>query len=328
MSVPFSPTAFATPIVAPNVGTLYRRAPYISPSEYRFAPTAVATTGLNPGSQEPSVDSLSNLADVINRASGIIDEHCFHAPDGTLAASPSVESDWIKAKGDGSLNLICNFKPVIAVLGIAIGPTPSTIQSLNPTSPADIFIRNKVIMIPATYYNTVSGNALPFPVPTYKGGVFAVWEYVNGFAHATLTASCAANATTLTIENAVVGDSLYGIYPGTVLRIKDGNLTELVQVASVSGNTVTLTGTGTVNAHTLPSAPDFIPVTALPWDIEQACIFVTSALIKSRGSRAQILSAMAGERASSQAMHMAGASHDIEMACKALRSYKTVYMHA
>ncbi len=49
MAAPFTPSAFTTPIIAPSATTLTRRIPYISPSEFKSAPTALDVKTLVPG---------------------------------------------------------------------------------------------------------------------------------------------------------------------------------------------------------------------------------------------------------------------------------------
>ena len=81
----FTPTPFATPITAPSALSAFRAVSYLSPSEYRFAPTAVGSQNLVKGSADPVVDSLASLANVIARASSMMDVHCFHRGDGSSA---------------------------------------------------------------------------------------------------------------------------------------------------------------------------------------------------------------------------------------------------
>src|ERR1700744_4013444 len=112
----FVPETFAEPPVSSAVATLFRRTPYISPGEYKQAPTAVATSALVPGGA--AEEQLAELAAVISRASDWVDTICFHRAEGTLAASPTTEEDWIKPKANGELLITCNFKPILEVRGM------------------------------------------------------------------------------------------------------------------------------------------------------------------------------------------------------------------
>jgi hypothetical protein len=80
-------------------------------------------------------------------------------------------------------------------------------------------------------------------------------------------------------------------------------------------------------AHTVPAAPDSILVTAIPRDVEQACISLTSALIKMRGSDALVMPDTPGGVISGKAsMAESGGLEDYETAMALLAPYSTVYM--
>lgn len=320
---PFVPTPFSTSIVSPVVTSAFRRAPYISPSEYRSAPTAVGTSSLIPaGSAQQNTQAL---ADVIMRASGWLDLHCFHTADGTLAASPSTESGRIKPKLDGSLVLICKYKPILEVLALALGSVPSQLTSL--TTAPDLIPGEKTITLPATGLGAPSGDFPTFPMTTYNGRVYCVWSYVNGFPHTFLAETCAAGASSLVVAPSLPGgSSVYGVYPGTQLTIHDDAAgTEVIVVESVSGTTLNL-ASPTAYAHTVPSAPDSIRVSSVPWAVEQACISLTSCLIKTRGTGAAVLPMEPGAAPSKDTLLEAGGLEDYEIAVELLKPFTTVFM--
>lgn len=329
--VPFSVTPFSTTVVAASAVSVTRRAPYISPSEYSFAPTAVATNDLVPGSTNQAVDSINSLAQVINRASSWIDQYCFHTPDGTLAASQSTEQGWIKPRLDGSLAIVANYKPILEVVGVAVGPTPSTLSNLDASVSPDIWVENKIIWIPTNWPFAGTPNYPAFFSPNYNGGVYCVWSYVNGYPHTYLQANALAGAQTLVVGPSTPdGTSVCGIYPGTQLTVHDGSATEVVVVSSVGsyangGVTLNLSAP-LLNAHNVPPAPDAIRVSALPWAVEQACISITSCLIKTRGSRAMILPTSPGQMANRRALAQAGALEDYEIAEHLLKPYVTAFL--
>ena len=326
---PFQPTPLTTSVVAPQVASLYRRLPYIGATEFQNAPTAVSINSLIPGGTQ--AQNVQALADEIMRASSWLDQICFHSADGTLAASPSTESAWVKPKRDGSLALICKYKPILEVLAIAWGSVPSQLASM--TTAPDLIIGEKVITVPATILNAPAGDFATFPVATnYAGQVYAVWQYVNGFPHTYLEANAVQGATSISVGPSVPGGSVvYGVYPGSQLTIHDGVETETIVVGSVSGTTLELqAGTSLQYAHTVPPAPDSIRVSSVPWVVEQACISLTSCLIKVRGMRAQILPQSPGPHApSQQALVESGGLADYEAALKMLKPFITaVTWHA
>jgi hypothetical protein len=318
----FTPTPFATAIVRPDTASLFRRAPYISVSEFSQAPTAIATNTLVPGGTE--AQQQQSLANTIMRASDWVDTICFHSQDGTLAASPSTESSWVKAKPDGSLALQCYYRPVLEVDAVAIGWAPNQLQNISQATADTIWIDNsKTIWVPACF---PSGTSFPTWPPTAVGrggGVYAIWQYVSGFPHSSLAQPCSQGATAITIAPAVPG-GVYGVYSGTPLVIHDNANTETVIVESVSGTTLTLSA-GTQFAHTPPAYPDQILVSAIPWVVEQACISLASCLIKMRGSRAAQLPQTAGTPPPRQAIMQAGGLEDYQAALSMLKPFTTVY---
>lgn len=318
MTMPFAPTPFATPVVSASAGAITQHAPLIGCSEYRFAPTAVGTGDLVPGSTNPASDSLAALAQVIARASVWADQTCFHGR-GTLAAMVRQESGWVKVKDSGIIPLVSSVAPVSMVLGVALGPSPGNLTSIQSPASEQIWVEGQVIWLP----NFGSwGPVTVFPtIATQGSGIFAVWDYVGGFPHASLAQDAPAGATTLTLAPADPASTmLAGFLTGTALTIRDGASTERVVVSSVAGTTITL-ASPTLYAHTVPAAPDTIMVSALPDAVEQAVISITSVLIKTRGTRAQILPAVPGRAANRQALAQAGALEDYELARRLLQPY-------
>jgi hypothetical protein len=316
--VSFTLEKFSSPTVAPETATLFRRTPYITPSEYRAAPTAIATSQLVPGGSED--DQVQALAAVIMRASDWIDTLCFHKADGTLAASPTVEAAWITPKANGTLAIICNYKPILEVDGLAVGGNAGSLQNVGAQASEAISIQGQVF-----YFAPVSGQlgtTTVWPsIPTTNGKVYAVWSYVNGFPHVTLGAGVAAGATSINVKSPVPGGSeVFGVYPGTQLTIHDGANTEVIVVKEVEGLTLKLTA-GLEYAHVLPESPDSIRVSALPWAVEQAAISLTTALIKTRGSRAMTMPQVAGGMAGGEVPGQAGQIEDYQIALDLLQPF-------
>jgi len=327
---PFSPAPFSTSVVAPGVLSANRARPYISVTDYRNAPTAVSTTALVSGSTNPG-DSTSALARVIERASSWADLICFHRADGTLAASPSTESAWVTAKSGGALALICNYRPVLEVVGLGLGSTPSQLGNVSPSTAGDIFIDGKVIWVPGWWnYPAPGGGLVPLPRPLgVFGQLFAVWTYINGYPHTALSANCNAAATSITVyPSSPGGSTVAGVYAGTQLTINDGDNTEIVVAASApTGLNITLAAP-TQFAHTIPQPPDVTRVSALPRAVEQAVILLTSCLIKTRGSRALVMPGTPGGTPNRQVMGQAGASEDYEQALELLKPFVVATLRA
>ncbi len=326
MTPVFVPESFAEPAISPATQTLFRRTPYISPSEFNAAPTAVATSGLVPGGT-PEVQ-LAALAAVISRASDWLDTLCFHKADGTLAASPSTESAWVKPRDNGSLALICNFVPVLEVDALALGTGPSSMQNIGQQGAENLTIEGPLIWLQGASCGSF-GPTTFFPgTPTVNGRVWAVWRYVNGYPHAFLAKEAKAAASAIEVGPSVPGgSSVSGVYAGTQLTIHDGANTEVIVVSSVEGLKLNLVAP-LAYTHKVPAAPDSVRVSAVPWVVEQACISLTSCLIKMRGSRALVMPSVPGQSPSKQALMQAGGLEDYEAAFEMLRPFATPYIRS
>lgn len=321
---PFAPAAFPTTVVVPEVASAYRRVPYLSISEYRFAPTAVSTQQLVAKSANPN-DADASLARVIERASAWADLLCFHRAEGTLAASVTTEKQWVTPKPDGSLALICNFKPIREVVGLALGSLPSNLANVSANTAQNIWPDGKVIYVPSGWAVSNTGAALPFAIGL-SGTLFAVWAYVSGFAHGSLAVAANKNDTSITVTPAVPGQ-LCGIYAGSQLTINDGDFTETVLAsAAPSGTTVTLQS-GLQFAHSLPSAPDFTRVSSIPRAVDEAVISLVSVLVKVQGSRAMQMPQVGGGVPSRPQMAFAGGLGDFDNAVRLLKPFTVVTTH-
>lgn len=315
----FVPEPFAEPVVSPDTATLFRRTPYISPEEYMQAPTAVAVAGLVPGGDKAEQEAA--LAATIMRASDQVDTICFHRADGTLAASPSTESAWIRPKDNGSLAIICNYRPVLQVNALALGPGPGNLQNIGQAGADNLTIQERIILLQGINSNGF-GPVPWFPsMPTTGGKVYVVWSYVNGFPHSFLAENAEEGAETLEVGPSTPGgDEMFGVYPGTQLTIHDGAETEVIVVSSIEGLTLNLQAP-LQYAHAVPDAPGSTRVSAVPWTVEQACISLVSWLIKKRGSRAMTIPNVPGGQAKGQVNSQPNGSADYADAVKALKPF-------
>ena len=338
---PYLPTALTTPVLNPATGsTAVPPISYISTSEYLYAPTAMSIASLKPGGN--SADQTQVLADTIRRASAWADAICFGADPAakgvSLAASLSVQSTWTTIK-TGELRLICDYKPILELVGCDVGSDPSAVATVGTLAASARFGR-RTIYIPWCGVPFRSGDTAPSVVPntaTY-GRLYAVWSYVNGYPHTQLLDSVTAAATSCVVEATDGTGGLWGVFPasgafpGTELTFYDGQNTERVFVQAVAVNTpspgqATLTTSAFAHAHTIPTAPDFIPVSAVPSDVHQAVISLTTMLIKTRGARAMEMPRIPGQMPTqkwmnNQVLSQAGAFEDFTIADTLLTPYK------
>ena len=337
MAGPFVPTPQATPVVNPAVGsTGAPPLPYISNSEYIFAPTGMAVSDLNPGAG-PAAQAQS-LADVIRRATRWADSICFGADPGTngasIAASLTVDQATIRIKR-GELRLICDYRPLVELVGVAIGTGIGSLAPIDASLFAQARPGRRTWTLPFSGPGTIyrSGD-LPTTLPygASSGSVYAVWSYVNGYPHTSLASNVAQGATTCVVSATDGGGGLWAVYPasgafpGTDLQVVDGQYTERVFVQAITPNSPSvgqapLTTTPFANAHTVPASPDFIPLTGIPENVHQVAISLTTMLIKTRGVRGLVMPTTPGARPSDQMakqLGQAGALEDYDVARKLL----------
>ncbi len=332
---PYTPAPFAQPIVNPAVGSIGAPAlPYLSNSQYLFAPTAVDAAHLVPGGSPPQ--QAQALADTLRRASAWADNICFGTDPATkgasLAASLAVQSGQVRIR-QGLLRLVCDYKPVLEVVGIDIGFDPSNTTSVGAATAAMARIGRRSITVPLAGSAVSRSGDSPLLPPTagMASSVYAVWSYVSGYPHTELVASIAAGATTATVAATDGAGGLWGVYPasgafpGTQLTVADGASTESVYVQAIAPGAATcvLTTSPFASAHTLAAPPDFLAVSAVPPDVTQAAISLTTMLIKTRGARALVMPSLGGvPQASRQAFAQAGALEDWDIAAKLLAPYR------
>ncbi len=323
MSVtPFSPAPFDTPIVSPSATTLDRRQPYISPSELKNAPTALALGNLVPGGS--AGQQSSELYNVLLRASDWVDLICFHGADGTLAASPTIQSAWVTPK-HGRLAFICNMKPILAVIGMALGSGPANLSDIGDSAAQNVSIDSPTIIALNGAVPMLGGGSLGSVWPGGGWRSYAVWSYIAGYPHMVLAAPTVVGAESITVAGSVPGQAEpYGVYPGTQLTIRDAaGGVEVCVVQSIAGDVLTL-GSPLAFPHKVPAFPDFVYVTALPHAVEQATISLACCLIKLRGTRAAVMPS-AGQAATKTALISSGGLEDYEVAVDLLKPFTTIH---
>ncbi len=337
MTTPYLPTPFASPIVNPVLGTIGAPPlPYISNSEFIFAPTALPGRNL---ARTPA-NSPQTLADTIRRACTWADTVVFGVdPSGkgaSLSASLSVEDAYVGLKGR-QLRLICDYKPIIEVVGITVGTGPGHVFSLPPTVQSTVQIWRRTIMVPfigVIYRSSDVPVWTPNNIPP-GNTIYAVWSYVNGYPHTKLLTSVVAGATTCKVMTTNGTGGLWGVYPatltrgfpGTQLTVTDGMNTEGIFVKGIeqTGTDTVLTTSPFRHAHTVPAHPDFISVSNVPQDVHQAAISLTSMLVKLRGTIAFEMPPASTLTTPQQSIFaQSGALEDFNIAMRNLQRYRVL----
>lgn len=248
--------------------------PYLTIAEFKQAPTAIDVDDLVGGGTSAINDQ--ELANVIARASSWIDSHC-----GQVLASTR-DSEAMRASIDrrGMLKVHPRYWPVTQVVSLSYGPLPSLMASVDVST---VWIEQQAVVFP------IMGFSAAFNGPIQFTGNYSTTQeqfveitYVNGYPNSVLSASVASTASVLPVAD------MTGFVPGQDFTIYDGANTERVRVAAFfvpdEGPGNLLLAAPLVYSHTAS-----ISASALPPAIKQACIYVTSAVLKARGNASLVM---------------------------------------
>jgi hypothetical protein len=271
---------------APVVGTTSqpRLTPYISNAMFAAdARRGVSVDNLVPRGSPPDNDAA--LSGYIESASGWMDSICQQI----LAATYDTQGGRVNVSRDGYVYVHPRYRPVIALAAFSIGATPAAMAAY--TSLSGVNVQPDHFAVPM-----VGGGNLP--VMTDQGAIqfsrvgspwdqaWAEWIYVNGFPVTSLSASAAAGATQIEVDDTtgiVEGKTWLVVYSGAKRhRFLAGQV-------STAGSDGIGTGPGSVACSPLPAAqvnegPHPLMVSALPPDAIQACVLATRAFIKDAGA--------------------------------------------
>lgn len=260
-------------VPALNVSTYATRSMYVTPAEFKAAPTGVDVSQLIPGDNS-AAHQLQALVMQLQRASAVADKICRKV----LAATIDTQAGNYRIQQDPMLGPVIrvplDFIPITAVSAVSIGSTPSALAPL--TDLSNVWISKKVATIPLG--SDAPGRSF---VSTWGGRRYATVQYVNGWANTTLTSSVAPAATSITVASPL------GIMPGQQINLVNTNNAEIVTISPtwvpvVTGANVTIPLAGAVVGTY--SAAD--TVTAMSQEVKQAVILIAKSLILTRGSDA------------------------------------------
>ncbi len=258
-------------------------APYISVGDYMRAPTGVSVADLVSGGG--GADQIEMLAELIDQASSQADAICLQV----LGATGDIDTGPLRARHDGTYAVTTRYWPLLELRSFSLGQ-PGVLPAAMNLAGASIMRNSFVIRGRSLGYGSGPGGG---PLSFGGGGrpgveMIGEWSYVAGWPVTALAITTHPGDAGIT-----VGDT-NGIYPGTRLHIRDGASSESVVVSSLAGPVLTLVSP-LISAHVVPGAPDSILVSALPPDVTQAVIRLTSALIKSRSADALVLESVMAE---------------------------------
>jgi len=229
-----------------------------------------------------------------------LDVELEHGPDRRVTVGPaSGGSSPTPFWGNAGFNarIILSRWPVLEVTGVQTCPNsvwPRTWTSL----PAGYFEPENP---PIGIYGSIApggsaqGGQAVIVAPGYinwnlgRNGWAIKITYINGYPHTEISASVAAGATTVSV-NDITGwaiENYYGTYTGATGKITDAGQQEVIHVTTASPTTGTLAvGPGTLTLDsplTYPHQAGTL-LTTMPATVEQACILFATAEALTRGA--------------------------------------------
>lgn len=254
--------------------------PYISVLDYRQAPTGVDTQALVKG------DAAATDAELLNRiraASAWADTIMGRTVP--VVAFQDTELKRVNVRPDMTVSLAPRHTPCLQLVSFQYGVTPGSMATLSDMT--NVMPDLHFFEVPLGLGFVSSAGPLQFGTVRPGRSIYCQYSYIAGWPHTTLLGGVSVGATSVSVVDAT------GVMPGQSMTIYDGAQTEQVTVSSsyTTGTTLPL-ASGTVFAH-----PSGVTATALPDDIRQATILLTSTLVQTRGAVAVLapqINALAG----------------------------------
>ena len=288
---------------------------YITVAEYLNAPTSIDTFNLLP--QGSALSQEGALQEVIARASSWIDSFCTGNAYGTLCATVNVENARVWGSYRNSLIVHPLYFPILEVQSFSYSTLQSGISSGNAAS---IMPSGNITVYPQQFEVSIQGAigiGLNAPFGVARGYEYVCqWQYINGWPNTTLSASVAAGATSITVESGL------GIYPGAPYTLFDLPYDEnVITSTSYTPDSNTIEFSSPLQYTHAAGAV----ITNLPKSVKQACILLTGALIKQRGSGALIVQDM-GLNTKIDNGFPQGENADVQLAKSLLQPLRQMYI--
>lgn len=251
--------------------------PYLTIAEFKQAPTAVDVDDLVGGGTQGINDQ--ELANVIARASSWMDSYC-----GQVLAS-TVDTESLRASFDrnGFLKVHPRYWPITEVLSLAYGSWPTQLTAVTGTDLDLLWIENQSVVMPIQAFGTSFLGPIQFSGTwNTTQEQFVTIQYVNGYPNTSVAIDALAGALTVEVKDGT------GILPNQQMIVYDGANTERITVADdhVPGQGQQFIG---LAAPLQYAHSKDIAVSALPPAVKQACIYMTSAILKARGNATLVM---------------------------------------
>jgi hypothetical protein len=285
---------------------------YVTVNEFKSAPTGIDCSTLDQMNIGNQFAQDIALQDVLRRASAWVDNYCKM----TLQATINTETKEVHATRNGRLNVHPNNIPIINLQQVGFKTAPNLGFTVQDMSSVQVFERYFSIYYLQTGFFAPS-LAVQYPEFGYYNPfqkqqladmpIIVNYTYINGYANALLSQDVPDGSTTIVVDNPV------GFLPGTQFTLYD-SFEENCTVASVSGNTITLT------APTLAYHSTGINASTLPADVKQATILFASVLIRERGAVSITMNGTAVQGVNSNFVKF----DDVSIAQSLLKPYRRV----
>lgn len=263
---------------------------YSTPAVLQYAPLgvdwqSVVSQAATAPSRPTTGQVYSELTNIILRASAMMDTYCQQVLAATTDSEERRADDSRSGvDSNGYLWVHPDYWPVRGVTAFqygypALGGTTWTAATLS-----DLILYNTRIVYP---------GLLPRRgVPPLR----VQYTYTNGWPTTLLTASTIVGATALPVADAT------GMVAGQRLTVYDGGNTETVTVASswtaTTGAASVTLAAGMAFAHTIAARtapqPYDVLVSALPPDVQEACLLICKELAESRGASGLVMGRSGG----------------------------------
>lgn len=282
--------------------------PYVMPAEFRQHPTFLDSNNLVTGGMQAEQDAA--LFNALLTASQWADDKV----DMPLGAHVRTERTRLSPDRTGRLRYHPEHAPVIAVTSMSVGAAPDELDEV--TDPQVWVEQDGRIIVAFSPSGGPGLGSLQFGTPVGGGEALVSWTYVAGYPSTQLTDPAAQGATTLTVRDTT------GITPGSVLRLWTPGLEEAVTVATVAGQTLTLTS-ALARAHVVEDTCSALPTTARQAIISYAVLSLmrSASGVENAPSPGPDMSSTAGD---SRRMGGGAATRLYEEACKLLKQYKRI----
>ncbi|MGW2692332.1 hypothetical protein ACWC3Y_10775 [Streptomyces sp. NPDC001296] len=192
--------------------------PYVSAAAFKAHPTYLDLDDLRSGSSLDS-DQTAELVNLLLMASDWADNRA----NQNLGAHLVVQNCRARFDRYGNLRLHPDNTPVLSIMSIAYGTSPTALTTVN--SPAT-WVENGRLVIAALGGGGAWSGSLQFGTPVSGGEVFVQLTYTAGWVATQLSTSAAAGAMSLTVADPT------GILPGQSYRIWEPGYEEDVTVST------------------------------------------------------------------------------------------------